>query len=323
MLQSFFFMEINMNYLGIFLRGLAMGAADIVPGVSGGTIAFITGIYNELIRSIKSIDLDALRCLKSQGVRAFWQQINGSFLLSLGLGILTAIALFANLIHYLLTTYPEYLWSFFFGLILASAFLILRQIARWHLSELLAIIIGFVFASFISLATPMSVQSSYLVFFLAGSLAICAMILPGISGSFILLLMGLYVPILEALKGFELSVIGVFALGAIFGLALFVRLLSYLLTEFPNTLLALLTGFMLGALFKVWPWKETISTRINSKGELVPFIQENRLPDITDYESLLLCLMMCALGMLLVVALEFKQGARTSLHAKSTDSNKV
>ncbi len=293
-----------MKYLGIYLRGLAMGAADIVPGVSGGTIAFITGIYDELIQNLKSINLNALICLKNQGLRAFWQQINGAFLLSLGLGLISAIALLANGIHYLLQTYPAYLWSFFFGLILASALFILKQITHWHIRDILALTIGTIIASTISLATPTSIQASPSIIFLAGSIAICAMILPGISGSFILLLMGLYLPILEAVKNLELVTISLFLIGAATGLGLFVRLLSYLLTHYHNSLLSLLTGFMIGALFKVWPWKETVSTRLNSKGEEVPFIQTNQLPDITNYESLLLCLILFALGMLLVWLLE-------------------
>lgn len=295
-----------MKYLGIYLRGLAMGAADVVPGVSGGTIAFITGIYNELIESIKNINIQALKQLKNNGFSAFWQHINGSFLLALGLGILTSIALFANLIHHLLESYPQYLWSFFFGLIIASAVVILRQVSQWHLAEISFLIIGIIIASFISLATPMSIKASPLIFFLAGSVAICAMILPGISGSFILLLMGLYIPILEAVKGFDIGLLGLFLLGAALGLGLFVRLLSWLLKQHPNRLLSLLTGFMLGALFKVWPFKETISTRLNSKGEQIAFIQENRLPDINNIEMLIICLTMFALAVLLVWILEVK-----------------
>lgn len=295
-----------MKYLGIYLRGLAMGAADVVPGVSGGTIAFITGIYNELIESIKNINIQALKQLKNNGFSAFWRHINGSFLLALGLGILTSIALFANLIHHLLESYPQYLWSFFFGLIIASAVVILRQVNQWHLAEISFLIIGIIIASFISLATPMSIKASPLIFFLAGSVAICAMILPGISGSFILLLMGLYIPILEAVKGFDIGLLGLFLLGAALGLGLFVRLLSWLLKQHPNRLLSLLTGFMLGALFKVWPFKETISTRLNSKGEQVAFIQENRLPDINNIEMLIICLAMFALAVLLVWLLEVK-----------------
>lgn len=295
-----------MKYLGIYLRGLAMGAADVVPGVSGGTIAFITGIYNELIKSIKSINTEALKRLKNGGFGEFWQHINGSFLLALGLGIISSIALLANLIHHLLEVYPEYLWSFFFGLIIASAVMILRQVTQWRLAEITFLVLGIIIASFISLATPMSIEASPLIFFLAGSIAICAMILPGISGSFILLLMGLYIPILEAVKGFDLGLIGLFLLGAVLGLGLFVRLLSWLLENHPNLLLSLLTGFMLGALFKVWPFKETISTRLNSKGELVPFIQENRLPDTNNPEMLFICLGTFTLALLIVWLLEVK-----------------
>lgn len=295
-----------MKYLGIYLRGLAMGAADVVPGVSGGTIAFITGIYGELIESIKSVNLASLKALKNEGIGGFWQHINGTFLLSLGLGIISAIALLASAIGYLLETYPQYLWSFFFGLILASSVVILRQVTQWRAAEVIILIAGIVISSFISLSTPTSIQATPLIVFLAGSIAICAMILPGISGSFILLLMGLYVPILGAVKNFEITTLVLFLSGAAIGLGLFVRLLSWILKRFPNLLLSLLTGFMLGALFKVWPWKETISTRINSKGEAVPFIQENRLPDSSSPETLALCLLMFVLAILLVWLLEVK-----------------
>lgn len=295
-----------MKYLGIYLRGLAMGAADVVPGVSGGTIAFITGIYDELIESIKSVNFASLKALKNEGIGGFWQHINGTFLLSLGLGIISAIALLASAIGYLLETYPQYLWSFFFGLILASSVVILRQVTQWRAAEVIILISGIVISSFISLSTPTSIQATPLIVFLAGSIAICAMILPGISGSFILLLMGLYVPILGAVKNFEITTLVLFLSGAAIGLGLFVRLLSWILKRFPNLLLSLLTGFMLGALFKVWPWKETISTRINSKGEAVPFIQENRLPDSSSPETLALCLLMFVLAILLVWLLEVK-----------------
>lgn len=295
-----------MKYLGIYLRGLAMGAADVVPGVSGGTIAFITGIYNELIESIKSINTKAIITLKNRGFSAFWQQINGGFLLSLGLGIITSIALFAGAIHYLLGTYPQYVWSFFFGLIIASAVIMLRQINRWRSLEIVSLMSGVVIAGFISVASATNIEASSLVIFLAGSIAICAMILPGISGSFILLLMGLYAPILGAVKNFDISIIGLFLCGAALGLAIFVRALSWLLQNYPNLLLSLLTGFMLGALLKVWPWKETISTRINSKGQVVPFIQENRLPDMSNLESLGICIIACLLAIGLVWLLEVK-----------------
>lgn len=277
---------------GIFFRGIAMGAADVVPGVSGGTIAFITGIYEELLRSIKSIDVEAFRILFSSGPKAFWQKVNGTFLLSLFAGIIFSVLSLAKIITYLLEFHPVLIWSFFFGLIIASAIYIGKDIPKWTISNSFALIIAALVAFYITLASPTQGPDSLWYIFLSGFIAICAMILPGISGSFILLLMGSY-PIvlgtvsdtLSALKVGEWSLvisgtllIAVFILGCLFGLLSFARLLSWLFEGYRNLTLAILTGFMVGSLNKVWPWKETIKTRINSKGEEVPFLQENILP---------------------------------------------
>ena len=293
-----------MKHVWLFLKGIAMGAADVVPGVSGGTVAFITGIYTELLDSIKSINLNALRLLFKEGPKAAWQAINGNFLLVLGSGILLALLSLAKLLHHLLLTQPELLWSFFFGLILASSWHMAKQIPQWRLSRIMILLAGVVIAAAISLASPASVEPTLLIIFLAGSVAICAMILPGISGSFILLLMGLYEPVLAAVKAFELSIMLVFALGAGLGLMLFSRLLSWCLHHYQALMFALLTGFMLGSLVKVWPWKETLSTRINSKGEQVPFIQSNIWPDFSQPESLLVSLGLLVAGAAVVLVLE-------------------
>lgn len=267
-----------MKHLWLFLKGIAMGAADVVPGVSGGTIAFITGIYTELLDSIKSINLNALQTLFKQGPKAAWQAINGTFLLVLGSGVLLALLSLAKVLHYLLLTQPELLWSFFFGLIIASSWHIGKEIRGWNLRKGMTLLAGIIIAAGISLASPSSLEPTPLVLFGAGSIAICAMILPGISGSFILLLMGLYEPVLSALKALDLGVMVLFAGGAGVGLLVFSRILSWCLHHYKDVMFSLLTGFMLGSLTKVWPWKETISTRINSKGEEVPFLQSNILP---------------------------------------------
>lgn len=291
-----------MKHFWLFLKGIAMGAADVVPGVSGGTIAFVTGIYTELLDSIKSINLHALKTLFKEGPRAFWQSINGTFLLVLGSGILLALLSLARGIHYLLMNYPVWLWAFFFGLILASCWHIGKEIKRWGLPQLALLAAGAIVAGFISTASPTSVTATPLIILLAGSIAICAMILPGISGSFILLLMGLYEPVLGAVKQLDIQLLGTFAVGAQIGLMAFSRLLSWLLHHYKDAMFALLTGFMAGSLLKVWPWKETLSSRLNSQGVEVPFIQSNVLPD-SDI-SLLLALVLMAAGALLVLGLE-------------------
>ena len=293
-----------MKHVWLYLKGLAMGCADVVPGVSGGTIAFITGIYTELLDSIKSVDLKAAKLLFQQGPKAAWQHINGNFLAVLLFGILTAIVTLAKLIHYLLENHSILLWSFFFGLILASSIHMARQISRWQPQQVVALVVGIIVAAGISMMGSASIEASYLNIFLAGSIAICAMILPGISGSFILLLMGIYGPVLAAVKGLQLDIIAVFAVGAGLGLMAFSRLLSWLLHHYKDAMFALLTGFMLGALTKVWPWKETLSYRMNSKGEQVPFQQSNIFPDYASIDALILPMVLALAGFSVVLLLE-------------------
>lgn len=293
-----------MKHLWLYLKGIAMGSADVVPGVSGGTIAFITGIYTELLDSIKAVNLQALIILFKQGPKAAWKAINGTFLVTLLAGILTAILTLAKVIHYLLDQHAVLLWSFFFGLILASSLHMAKQIKHWQPTTFMALFVGALIAAIISIASPTSIEASYLNIFIAGSIAICAMILPGISGSFILLLMGLYAPVLAAVKGFQLDIMLIFALGAVLGLMLFSRLLSWLLHHYQDLMFSLLTGFMLGALLKVWPWKETISYRLNSKGVEVPFEQLNRLPDWLNGDQIMSALVLALIGFACVILLE-------------------
>lgn len=281
-----------------------MGSADVVPGVSGGTIAFITGIYTELLDSIKSVNLQTLVLLFEKGPKAAWKAANGTFLATLLAGILTAILTLAKLIHYLLDQHAVLLWSFFFGLILASSLHMAKQIKQWQSLTLASLLIGVFIAAFISIASPTSIEANYLNIFLAGSIAICAMILPGISGSFILLLMGLYAPVLAAVKGLQLDIMLIFALGAGLGLILFSRLLSWLLHHYQDLMFSLLTGFMLGALLKVWPWKETISYRLNSKGVEVPFEQLNRIPDWSSSDQIVWAVVLICVGFASVLLLE-------------------
>ena len=286
----------------LFFKGLAMGAADVVPGVSGGTIAFITGIYAELIDSITAVTPKALKILFQKGFKAAWEHINGTFLLVLGSGILVAIVSLAKLIHYLLEHYPIFVWSFFFGLIIASCWYIGRSIGHWRVPQFIAIVAGTMIAAFISLASPVEATPYLPVIFLAGSIAVCAMILPDISGSFILLLMGSYAPIMGAIHDANFVLLGTLALGAVLGLLLFSHFLKWLLSHHEAVILSLLTGFMLGSLVKVWPWKETLLTRIDSHGEEVPFIQANILP-VIDVQ-LAIALMVMLLGAGVVFSLE-------------------
>ncbi len=285
-----------------------MGGADVVPGVSGGTIAFITGIYQELLDSIKSIDTTALQLLISRKFADFWSHINGKFLLTLFSGIFLSILSLARLLHYVLNHHPIQLWSFFFGLIIISAILVTRQIKRWNIIIVFAGIFGIAVAWLITSATPSTTPDNYFFVFLSGAIAICAMILPGISGSFILLILGKYEFIIGAVKDLNILVILVFAIGCALGLLSFSRLVSWLLHKYHDATVAVLAGFMLGSLNKIWPWKETLSSRINSKGETVPLLQQNLWP--TEYmeqvgePKIIEAILFFAVGILLIIVIE-------------------
>ena len=266
------------DYLIIVLKGAGMGAADVVPGVSGGTIAFITGIYEELIQSIQSINFKSLKLLFQFKIKDFLEEINAKFLLALILGIGISILSLAKILKLLLETQPILIWSFFFGLIAASTILIGKKIRHKNLATFVAIAAGALCAYFITSATPAETSNSYWFIFLSGSIAICAMILPGISGAFILLLLSKYHFIISALSEFKIAVLGIFAAGAITGIISFSNLLGWLLKKYHNTTIAVLTGFMCGSLNKVWPWKQTVETFVDKHGVLRPLIQENILP---------------------------------------------
>jgi len=267
------------QHLGIYLRGVAMGAADVVPGVSGGTIAFITGIYEKLLDSIKSFDLQALQFAAKFNIRALWGHINGTFLVALLAGIATSIISLAKLITYLMEHQAVPLWSFFCGLIVISTILVLKEIKKWDLLSGVALLFGTIAAYAITTLTPSTTPEAYWFIFLSGAIAICAMILPGISGSFLLLVMGKYEFILNSVKEFNVVVIIVFATGCAFGLLSFSRVVSWLLKHYHSITVAALAGFMIGSINKIWPWKEVVEYRLNSKGEEKPFITQNLLPN--------------------------------------------
>ena len=302
------------QHILLFLKGMAMGAADIVPGVSGGTIAFITGIYEKLLHSLKSINPKLISILKEKGIKGAWEHINGTFLVILFGGIGVSIITLARIISYLLKTYPTLLWAFFFGLIIASAIFVGKQIKQWRVQEMAALSIGAIIAFTITILAPAQAPTDLWFIFLAGTIAICAMILPGISGSFILLLMGLYPYITGAVKDFNVLVLSVFAAGCLVGLLSFSHVLSWMFEKFRGITLALLTGFMIGSLNKVWPWKTTLQYRTNSHGEEVPFLQENVLPAnyIEGDPFILQVVVLMILGFALVFILERIAGIETS-----------
>lgn len=296
------------QYLGILIRGIAMGAADVIPGVSGGTIAFITGIYEELIESLSNINLKALKTLKNDGIKAFWSYVNGSFFVALFLGIGISVFSLAKLVMFLLENHPVLLWSFFFGLVLASGLLIMKTIPKWNFANIFAILFGTAIAGFISSieVTASGGDSWYIL--LSGAIAICAMILPGISGAFILVLLGSYDIIITGIKDVNLTTIGLFAVGCIIGLLSFSRLLKYLFAHFKSFVLALLSGFLFGSLWKIWPWKnetgnEPIVVHSNGKED---WMMTNVLPEnyIGD-DHLLMAILMGIIGLVVVLLMGF------------------
>lgn len=271
------------DYAMLMLKGMGMGAADVVPGVSGGTIAFIAGIYDELINSIKSINRESLTMLFTGKFKAFAKKINAPFLLALISGIAISVFSLAKLITWLLTEQPILIWAFFFGLVLASTWFVMKDIREWNVKTIPTFIAGAAIAYYITVATPADTPSNLLFIFCCGAIAICAMILPGISGSFILVLLGKYFYIMDAVKTFDIVILAVFGAGAFIGITTFSRVLSFTLRRFRNMTLAMLTGFMLGSLNKVWPWKETTEMTIN--GETFA-AESNILPNVYVAEAI-------------------------------------
>ena len=279
------------KYIVVYFKGLAMGAADVVPGVSGGTIALITHIYERLIKAIDKVSITLILQLFSRNRKAAWQSLDGSFLLTLALGISTSILLASSWVSSLLTNYPIPLWAFFFGLILASAFVLNNSVSKWNIIALTSMVIGFCVAFGISLITPNTGSDSLLYLFLCGVLVVIAMILPGISGAFILILLGAYetaINSLEKIKNFEVEGLVVFlvmASGGLVGLKAFAKILRWLFTQHKNIVLAGMTGFLLGSLYKVWPWKKVTSYYTNNDGLEEPLTTAVVLPDLANPDA--------------------------------------
>jgi len=307
------------QYLFVFFKGVAMGAADVVPGVSGGTIAFVSGIYEELIETIHQLDLGFFKVWKKQGIKQAWQQYNLGFVFTLFFGIFISILSLAKLITWLLKNHTIVVWAFFFGLILGSIVYIAKQITSWGGTTIISIVIATLLSYLITIAEPMGTPDSIWFLFVAGAIAIIAMILPGISGAFILLLLGAYKGVIDTITHFiegivslnwklfldSFTKIAVFLCGAVIGLKSFSRILNWMFKHHKNIILSVLTGFMIGALNKIWPWKEVISTRINHSGEKVSFLEKSVLPvDYSGNPQLLSAVICVVLGFLTIFILE-------------------
>jgi putative membrane protein len=308
-----------LDYLIITFKGIAMGAADVVPGVSGGTIAFISGIYEELIESIDKVSLNVFKIWKTEGFKTAWKSINGNFLLALFSGIAISILSLAKIIKWLLHNEPVLLWSFFFGLVLASILYIAKQIKDWSAKIIIAIIITSMVSYFITLAEPFASPDSPFYLLFCGFIAIIAMILPGVSGAFILLILGAYQTAIDTinnlLEGITTGNMELFkdaflkfcllAVGAVIGLKVFSKALNWMFKHHKNVTLAILTGFMIGSLNKIWPWKEILKTRINSHGEEVTLLDKSILP--TSYNGnnqLIVALIFIIIGFATILILE-------------------
>lgn len=294
------------DYVIITLKGMAMGAADVVPGVSGGTIAFISGIYEELLQTISNVNLKLIKTLRKNGFKAAWNQANGNFIAALFLGIFISVVSLAKGLKWMLENEPIALWSFFFGLVLASVIYVGKQIKKWNVGSIIFLIIGAVLAYYITTLNPMGSQNSSPWFmFLAGALAICAMILPGISGAFILVLLGAYESVLEAVNTRDILTITLIGAGTIVGLLSFSKILKWLFAKYKDFTLAILTGFIVGSLNKIWPWKETLTYRLNSQGVEVPLKQISISPNSYEGEpQLLMALGLSIVGFAVIIILE-------------------
>ncbi len=308
------------SYLLITLKGIGMGAADVIPGVSGGTIAFLTGIYEELLNSIKSINSKAAKLLFTGKIKEFWKHINGNFLVALILGIGISFISLAKLMTYLMEHQPIPLWSFFFGLILVSAFMIFKDINFKDFKNILSLVVGIAFGVAICLISPAQTSNSLWFIFLCGAIAICAMILPGISGSFILLLLGKYQYVLTAINTLtdpslasQLShqaiiIVLVFIAGAAIGITSFSHLLSWMLKKFYMITISFLGGLMLGSLVKVWPWQLQMESGVSH-----PVLPSNEMLDSLHSGHVGLALLFAVIGISLILIIEL---AANKLKAK-------
>jgi putative membrane protein len=269
-------MSLFKGQIGLVFKGVAMGIAEVIPGVSGGTIAFITGIYEKLINTIKAFSPSLIRVFQKDGLTGVWKAINGNFLVALLFGMVGGIVVGVFGVTHLLEEFPQHLWGFFFGLIIASALYIGKQVSSWGAIEIVGLLLGTGIAYYITIASPASGNEALWFVFLSGMIAISALILPGISGSFILWLMGMYTFILpklkEALTTFSsesLIITGVFAMGCLVGITSISRVISWMFDHYKNTTLAVLTGFMVGSLNKVWPWRNTSQWIDKESGEIL------------------------------------------------------
>lgn len=306
------------------LKGLAMGIAEVIPGVSGGTIAFITGIYERLLNAIKAIlGPTIFNAFRNGGFAAVWREVDGTFMLFLLLGMATGVVTGVFGVSHLMEHYPQLLWSFFFGLIVASAILISRHVQQWNITAVLMLLLGTAIAYYITVATPSQGVGALWFVFISGAIAISALMLPGISGSFVLLLLGMYTTVIGSVKNVlqhfdtkSLIVMAVFAMGCLLGLGTFSRVLTWMFRKYHTQTMAILTGFMIGSLNKIWPWRNVLEYRTNSSGERMPFLEKSVLPGQFEGEPMIAGVLLCmAIGFAVVLLIEKLGTKKDAPHA--------
>jgi len=290
------------DYIKIYLSGVLMGSSDIVPGVSGGTMAFILGIYEELINSIKAVNKDFITKLFKLQIKNLYNTFPWRFLLSVALGIFTAVLSLSHFIEWLLIFHPIVTWSFFLGLIVASVFVVTKRVNKWGITEGFFLGVGVIVSFIIVGLTPATTPNTFIYIFLAGALAICAMILPGISGSFMLVILGKYADILSAVNHLDFVTLGIFMAGILVGITTFARILGFLFKNYHNYTVAVLIGFMLGSIRKIWPYKQVVETTIDTHGKIVPLIEKNAMPVVNS--TFYIGVLMMIVGILLVIIIE-------------------
>ena len=310
------------NYLLVTIKGICMGAADVIPGVSGGTIAFMTGIYDNLVGSISSINMTAVKLLFTGKFSQFWKYINGNFLLSLVAGILVSILSLAKLMQYLLNYHPIQTWAFFFGLIVASSIFILKGIENWKGKDFALLVFGIILGVVICTLSPTETPDGLWFIFLSGAIAICAMILPGISGSFILLILGKYEYMMGTIadivsgKGvlMDFVIVLVFILGALIGIIAFSKFLHWLLEHYHRPTLLVLAGFIIGSLVKVWPWSNMPDIICSQFPEAAAMMETAGTDEVVQMYSGQIdphiwgAVAFALVGLMLVIGIEFATG---------------
>ena len=296
--------------LRLFVIGLLMGAAEVVPGVSGGTIAFVTGIYERFVNAIQRFNPLLFRKLKVNGLKKTWQELDVNFLLILFSGMGIAILLFARFVTHLLEEQPVFIWSFFFGLVVASVWLVIQQISRFGWDIAFSLVLGTAFGMTVANLVPVELEPTSVYLFLGGAIAVCAWILPGLSGSFILLILGLYRHVLEAITNLDIMVLLTLGAGCVLGIVAFAQLLTRLLKYHHNETFGLLTGFMMGSLVKLWPWQYVSSYHLKPDGSQIPLVQDPVSPfaylDLTgNNPEMVIAMFGLILGCIGVVGLHF------------------